>query len=265
MRILAVDDEKLALEGILEVIGRAVPGAEVQGFRSAEDALVFAQRYECDIAFLDITMRGMDGIELARRLKVLKPKINIIFTTGYDEYTGQAFALHASGYVMKPVTVEKIQLEMEELRHPVEVVSEKRMVVRTFGNFEVFVDGKPLKFQYSKAKELLAYLVDRNGSLCSNAEVMEALWSGEDENSHISYLKNIRKDLSRALEEAGCEDAVIRQHGRIGIVPEQMQCDYFDWLAGMAYAINSYHGEYMAQYDWAQQTSDRLERNHSTR
>lgn len=260
MRILAVDDERLALEGLLEAIQGAVPDAEVQGFRSAEDALVFAQKYDCEIAFLDITMRGMDGIELARRLKALNSRINIIFTTGYDEYTGQAFALHASGYVMKPVTAEKVKLEMDELRHPVQITPDKRMIVKTFGNFEVFVDGKPLKFQYSKAKELLAYLVDRNGSLCSNAEVMQVLWGDEDDNSHISYLKNIRKDLTNVLEEADCVDVVIRQHGKIGIAPEQMQCDYFDYLAGVAYAVAAYRGEYMTQYDWACATRERLDR-----
>lgn len=260
MRILAVDDERLALEGLLEAIQGAVPDAEIQGFRSAEDALVFAQNYECEIAFLDITMRGMDGIELARRLKALNPKINIIFTTGYDEYTGQAFALHASGYVMKPVTAEKVSLEMEELRHPVQTIPDKRMIIKTFGNFEVFVDGSPLRFQYSKAKELLAYLVDRNGSLCSNTEVMQVLWGDGDENSHISYLKNIRKDLIRVLEEAGCKEAVIRQHGRIGVALEQMQCDYFDFLKGEVYAISSYRGEYMTQYDWACATRERLDR-----
>lgn len=64
------------------------------------------------MAFLDIDMRGTNGMELAKRLKENQPKINIIFVTGYSEYMGDAFSIHASGYVLKPPTKEKIELEI---------------------------------------------------------------------------------------------------------------------------------------------------------
>lgn len=71
------------------------------------EALTCMQENPCDIAFLDIRMRSMTGLELARKLKDIHPKINIIFVTGYDEYAGEAMRLHASGYIEKPVTEEK--------------------------------------------------------------------------------------------------------------------------------------------------------------
>lgn len=251
MTIVAVDDEKLAMEGLVTAIEKAVPDTKVFGFRNAENVLSFIEENSCNIAFLDIEMRKMNGIELAKRLKLKQPDINIIFTTGYSEYTVDAFALHASGYVMKPITSEKISREIADLRHPVEHLPSKRIRVQTFGNFEVFADELPMQLQYNKSRELLAYLVDRHGALCTNNEIMAVLW--EDE-VRSSYLKNLRSDLFAALSKVDSEDIIVKQRGKLGIVPEKIDCDYFDWLNGDAKAINAYKGEYMSQYSWAEMT-----------
>lgn len=84
-------------------------------------------------------MRGMTGVELAKKLKDAYPKINIIFVTGFDQYTGEAMKMHASGYIMKPVTAEKVKEEMENLRNPIEPLSDKLLRVQCFGNFDVFI------------------------------------------------------------------------------------------------------------------------------
>lgn len=165
MNIIAVDDEKLALESLQSSILKAAPDDTVIGFRNAEQALSFVRENPCDVAFLDIELRDMNGVELAKKISAIHPQVNIIFTTGYSDYTGQAFELHASGYIMKPVTEEKVQKEMEVLRYAVTQADDKLLTVRTFGNFEVFKDNQPLEFRYNKTKELLAYLVNRGGKL----------------------------------------------------------------------------------------------------
>lgn len=119
LRILAVDDEPLALEMLADAIKKAAPDAEVIEFGTPSELLRYAENNICDIAFLDIHMRGMTGIGLAGRLKEKLPDINIVFVTGYDEYAGEAMALHASGYIVKPVTAEKVFRELADLRHPV--------------------------------------------------------------------------------------------------------------------------------------------------
>ena len=102
MRIIALDDEELALRALLDTIGEAAPGAEIHAFSSAEKALEFAQGYSCDIAFLDIEMSGMSGMELAGQLTARNPEVNIIFVSGHDTYTGDAFASHARGDLTTP-------------------------------------------------------------------------------------------------------------------------------------------------------------------
>lgn len=262
-RIIAVDDEKIALESILNEIGQAVGGEldyELKGFRKAAEAIAYASEQECQIAFLDIEMREMAGLTLAEKLKEINPQMNIIFTTGYSEFAGNAFEMYASGYCLKPVTAEKIRAELSNLRHPVQMEKKRRLKVVTFGNFEVFVDDKPVKFQYNRTKEMFAYLIDRNGAFCSNGEIMEILWEDNaDVRKHSSYLKNIRADLFATLIQAGCDDVVVRQRGMMAVLPDKIECDYFDLLRKKPEAVNSYRGEYMMQYTWSEYTHGLLE------
>lgn len=72
------------------------------------------------MAFLDIEMPGMSGIALAQRLKELCPRGNLIFVTGFSQYMAEAFQLHASGYIRKPVTVKAVEEELRNLRYPVQ-------------------------------------------------------------------------------------------------------------------------------------------------
>ena len=256
MIVLAVDDEKLALEALSEAIAQADAGAVVHAFRHASEAIRFAEENTCDVAFLDIEMREMRGIDLAKKLKGIQPQLNIVFATGYDNYRGDAFDLHVSGYIMKPITADKVRIELDNLRHPLEPVAKNRVRFQTFGNFEVFIDNAPLHFKYEKTKELLAYLVDRRGALCSGAEIMTVLW--EDE-GHESYFRNIRKDLTDTLTQKDCGDILFQQWKNLGINKDKVDCDLYDYLDGVPQAMNAYKGEYMIQYSWAEETYGDLE------
>lgn len=257
MVIIAVDDEKIALEGAVDEIHKAVPKAEVHGFRSAEEAQEFLNEHSCDVAFLDIKMRGMNGIEFAKNLKVQNPKLNIIFATGYDEYTKDAFSLHASGYIMKPVTAEKIVKEIEDLRHPVKVKKQQSTIpvlrVQAFGNFEVYVNEEPLKFARSKSKELFAYLVHKCGTSCSTKELIALLF--ENRPYTVSLQKQYQTILSaliKTLKDVGAEDCIIRKHNQTAVDITKLDCDYYHFLEGNPAALNAYAGEYMANYSWAE-------------
>lgn len=257
MTILAVDDEKLALASLTEQLAQVLPEAQIIACRKPSEALATVREQPCELAFLDIEMREMDGITLAKRIKRMYPQTNIIFTTGYSEYGMEAFSLHASGYLLKPVSTEQIREELDNLRHPIQLENGKKLQARTFGNFEVYVGGEPLSFHYSKTKELFAYLIDREGAVCSNKELMSVLW--ESDEPHLSYMQKIRKDLQNVLQEAGCEDVFVNKWGGCGINTDRIDCDYYDWIAGIPYAVNAYRGEYMAQYSWAELTHGSLE------
>ena len=254
MKIIAVDDEKLALDALSSAIKAIVAEDEVISFRYPEDALEYVKENSCDIAFLDVEMAGMGGVELAEELKKYNSEINIVFCTGYGNYRDKAFELHASGYLMKPITPEKVKRELENLRRP--ILEKKRLKVQTFGNFEVYLDGKPLAFKYRRTKELFAYLVDRVGALCSVGEIIGVLF--EDEGGRDDYFQKLRRDLLSTLEEVGCENVIVHKRGMLGVAITELQCDYYDCLNKKKDFATSYLGEYMSQYSFAEYTNARL-------
>jgi len=173
MNILAIDDNVVALRELVSTVKEACPQDDVHGFSKPSELLEFAKENACDIAFLDIEIRGgMNGIELAQKLKEIHGKINIVFVTGYSEYAVDSYTVKASDYLMKPITKEAVYRALENLRNPIQVKSDKRVRVQTFGNFEVFVDGNPVLFTRSKTKELFAYLISRKGALCTHKEII---------------------------------------------------------------------------------------------
>ncbi len=260
VRVLVVDDERVIREGAIRVIEQCLPSAEIMPCERPEEAIEAAGKAKYDIAFLDIQMPGMTGVELAKRIKKISPETNIIFSTAYQEYAGEAFEVHASGYITKPLTVEKVNAELNNLRHPIED-DDRGLRVQAFGNFEVFYNGEPLRFKYTKTKELLAYLVDRNCAVVDIGEIRSTLWDDDEDRS--SYIKQLRKDLVDTLKNVGANDAIVVMRGGIGILPSKVKCDFFDYLAGEPKGINSYHGEYMQQYSWAEVTHGSLEMRES--
>jgi len=251
MVILAVDDEQLMLDALTGCIQAAAPGSEVHSFRRPSEALRYAEENPVEVAFLDIEMRGMDGMELGRRLLEIHPEINIIYCTSYDEYIAEAFrSVRCNGYITKPVNAELIATELKHLRVPRQSAGRVKLTLRCFGRFEAFVDGTPVNFESAKTKELLAALTDACGGVCGNQELIVKLW--EDDNRHDSYFKKLRKDLFETLQALGCGDAIVRQRGGIGINTEAVDCDYYQWREKNP---RTRPENYMTQYPWANQQS----------
>ncbi len=252
MRILAVDDETGALKLLCDAIGKACPNDELHSFTNPEDALSFAKNNPVDTAFLDIRMFGMTGLELAKKLKSTNPRINIVFATGFDEFAIDAIGIHASGYLTKPVTVQKIAEQMQNLLNPPDATAES-FFAQTFGNFDFFVNGKPLSFPREKSKELLALLVDRGGATLTTEQIASVLY---EEKNYDRKVKNTLMPVIRCmldtLNAAGAGDIIVKTWGHLAVDTAKFTCDAYDYNAGKPYAINLFKGEYMANYSWAE-------------
>lgn len=260
MHIIATDDEQSALNVLVGAIKEAIPLATVHGFRNPLEALEFIKETKCEIAFLDIQMREMSGIVLAKKIKEIYPKLNIVFVTGYSQYANEAFALHASGYVYKPVTAEKILVEMENLRNPVKWKN-LGVFVNTFGNFELIVNGEEVSFGRAKSKEMLAYLVDKQGKPATRKELAEVLFECEDySRATQDYLSKIVKELVSVLERVGAEKILKRGLNSYAVDVDAFSCDYYEYEKENATTdeLNKFQGEYMKQYSWAEVTLAKL-------
>ena len=256
MVIYAIDDEQNALEYIVRKIGQVVPDAKILSFLNAKEAVESAKEVPFDVAFMDIQMPEITGIDLAKKFKKINPKANMIFVTGYSEYTMDAFSVDASGYLLKPATKDQVKHALDNLRYPLTVAGAPKACAQCFGDFEFFVNGKPVHFKYNKSKEVVAYLVDRKGALCTNDEVIINLW--EDDEDHSAYYRSLMKDIQDTFRELNIEDVFVRQRAGASIVADKIRCDYYDYIAGKPEGINAYKGEYMQQYSWAEETAAAL-------
>lgn len=263
MYILALDDELYALESLAQELKLVFPNAEIKEETKALEAIDWAKSLsdkgeKLSYAFLDIQMRGLNGMEIARKLKTMHPGVILFFCTAYSEYAFEAFRLYAKGYLLKPVLAKDIEHVLDEMVtdwRAEENDSPRTVRIQTFGNFGVFLNDSMLTFEREKAKELLAYLVDRHGSPVTTEQIATLLWEDEP---YDRKLKNktttIISSLRSTLREYGVEDILIKTWNNLALDVSKVKCDAYDFEKGDLAAINSFRGEYMSNYSWAEFT-----------
>ena len=250
MIAIAVDDEVLMLGALVKAISTSPDIDEVNKFSSCEEALDFVKKNPVDIAFLDINMRGMGGLALAENILASRPDCKIIFCTGYAEYAVPAFKLHASGYLMKPISAEDVQTEIDNIKGVKQ--KEKLLSIHCFGNFEVYAKGEKVVFKRLKSKELLAFLVDRKGAGMTARQICAVLFPEDmDDNKNASYLRQLVMDLKNTLKSVGAESVLRHETPCYRVDTALIQCDYLSYLET---GRPEFHGEYMMQYSWAEDT-----------
>ncbi len=255
MIFFIVDDEKIALDRMVRELKIAAPETDVWAFSDPNELLSFAKKNPCDVAFLDVRMGSMTGVELAKKLKELMPKLNIIFVTGYDEYANEAMKMHASGYLMKPVTAEDIKAELRDLRYPIFEKKNYLLYFRCFGAFEVFnQNGDVVCFERKKAKELLAYLLYKQGGKCTNQELHELLFEERTYESDVEQrmYQTLVSSLTATLKAIGADSVLQRSYGMIKLDVSKVACDWYEYLVNKENGAPNYKGEFMKQYSWAE-------------
>ena len=233
--------------------------SEVKGFSRPDEVLTWLEKNPADLALLDIDMPGMNGLELAAAIKGKRPETAVVFLTGYSQYAVDAFSVRATGYLLKPVSKEKLT---EEVAY---VLSNKKkrlsgdVVVQTFGNFEIFAEGKPVHFKMAKCKEILAYLIDKQGTGVTRAEISSVLWEDRIYDRKMQKQLDVYiRSLRETLRGCGIEEIFEMQRGSLRILPEKLTCDAYLFFDGDSDMVNAYRGEYMSAYSWASITESMM-------
>lgn len=251
IRALLVDDEEHALNmlqmllersGDIEVIGRANNGF---------DALGRIGELRPDVAFLDIEMPGMNGIELADRVGNEYPDIQIVFVTAYDRYAITAFEQAAVDYLLKPLEKERLAKTIERVKResakrgglttlPARaedkgVESEPpKLKVRLLGDISVIgADRERLKWRTGKEKELFVFLAMQIGERTHRDVLIEALWPGENYQRAKVYLHTCVSLLRKDLRQIGFEDVLKYEGEKYFLRCELLETDYEALLAAI--------------------------------
>lgn len=257
LKTILVDDDRVSME-LLKTECSEINGIEIIGtFKNPLEALGFSQKNKVDFALLDIEMEPMDGIELGKRLKLIYPEMVIIYVTGHSEYAIEAMKMKADFYVLKPYD----KLDIEDALNRAKLLSKrqnKRVFIRTFGRFDVFVDENPIFFRSTKAKELLAIMVDNRGGIVTSEQAITLLWEDRPfDASSQALLRKVVQRLNENLKNAGIGYILVSDFKGRYLDLSKFDCDYYQYLDGNI-SKSKFKGEYMIEYSWAEDTVAKL-------
>ena len=220
-------------------------------FESAEEALQYARDNPIDLAFLDVEMPIVNGIELARQLQKLRTDIMIVFISAYDNYLWDFNQVGGDYYILKPYNEKVLKMAMDKISL-LSRRQQKRLYIQTFGRFLVLKDGTPLPLT-GKAKEILALTVTRRGKEISNEEIYSTLWEGRAySNAHMSVFYNALHRLREVLRKADVEYLLISTPRGQMANTDCFDCDYYAWQDGNMGQRDKFEGEFLPEYSWGE-------------
>lgn len=260
MKTIVVNENKEAISKFLRE-AHGVRELDVQAtFQNASEALSYITTHQIELVVLDVNMTGMDGIHLGYEIRNRNPEILLIYIMEDEKYALDAIRLHAAAYITGAYTEDDLRYAAETAR----LLSRrrrKRIFARTFGYFDVFVDGKPIMFKSAKAKELLAYLIDRRGGIVTTDQMINALWEDRPNDEATQNLcSKLVKTLRNELKEYGADDMLIVARGSRRVDTEMFECDLYDMLDGSKRGKDQYMGEYLLDYSWSENRNALLDR-----
>ena len=158
---------------------------------------------------------------------------------------------------MKPVSAEDVQGEINNIKGVRQ--KEKLLTVKCFGNFEVYAKNEKVMFKRLKSKELFAFLIDRNGAGMTAKQICAVLFPNDtDDTKNAAYLRQLIMDLKNTLRSVGAENILCHETPCYRIDTSLIKCDYISYLET---GKPEFHGEYMTQYSWAEETCAMLQFN----
>lgn len=256
MNILIADDEMSMRYDLKFAVERVAPFDDKVFFfaQDYDSAVEQIKSNKINIAFLDINMPGKTGLELAQAIKSYDSDINIIMVTAHREYALDALRLYVSAYLLKPVDDNELREALLNLRKPVGDTRNdtKKLFVQCFGNFEVLVNDRAIKFSRQKAKELFAYLVCLRGTSATRGEICANLFEEINESKSYEHLKKAVQSLKKDLSKYNAEDVLVHRRNAYSVNTNLISCDYYYYLDRKPGAEKLYRGEFIRQYSWAE-------------
>ena len=258
MRILVVDSDVKKAQMLKQTLSETFPNVLVDVEHDEQEACYLAERIEYSAVLTETKGANFDGLCFARSVHERSPQTRVIFVTNDPSFAVPAFKTRAVGYLLAPISQESIREEFVDLG--IFGGETHKLEAKTFGNFEIFCDGKIMQFGRAKSKELLAYLIDKNGTTATGSELIVNLWEDKDvDRTTRSMLHNLVSDIKKTFLNYGISDFFETKRNAFRIKTEKIVCDYFDLLSGKNDAVRKFKGEYMSAYSWAEFTIGKLE------
>ncbi|MFF2797399.1 response regulator [Lysinibacillus xylanilyticus] len=276
--MIVMDDEPLALVNMEKKLKEFNSIEVIKSYTTVKDLLAEGPSLDFQVAFLDVEMPGMNGLEIARLLKEWNKNIFIVFVTAYRDYAVQAFEIHSIDYLLKPIskarletTINRIQelLHLENKSTPLQIRNKPKLTIQCFGGFVVLHNNKAVHWRTLKTKELFAFLFSNLNNHVPRDTIIDSLWVDTEFKKARVQLHTTVSYLRTTLSALGYSKVIKYANGCYILQLEDYQCDAHDLEhilnANMETAkidvekaetlIKSYQGEYMAALDYPWITS----------
>ncbi len=245
MNIIAIDDEMDALMALTSNMIDMV-NISISIYKdNYKEALKYALNNKVDLALIDILMPSINGIELAKELIKINKNIKIVFITGYAqdiENIKTQLQNNLFGFYYKPYNKDSLK----ELI--IKAQEEKYIYFKMFPRFDLILNSIVIDFKSSKAKELLALLVDHKGATLTLEEAISKLWPDKDPFLAKRLYRDALSRLRLMLKELDIEYIINSNRARLSLDISKVSCDYYDYLNKKN---NAYNYEYLRPYEWA--------------
>jgi len=243
-RIIVVDDEMLALKRFEHIVQKDNRVKLIQSFSDGQSALDFIKDNTIDIAFLDIEMPEINGLELANKMQEIDPYINIIFVTAYDQYALEAFKAHAIGYLLKPLDINAFSEQVGQFARNAEPrklksvssdesPTQKRLIVKLLGQsicYDESSPNTPITFRTTKAYELFALLVHHYKTPLAKFTILDTLFPEADYDKANKLFYVSCSYLRSAFSKLNYPEVLIRDNDNYRINTSILDCDYITLL-----------------------------------
>lgn len=269
MKVIIVDDERLAIEVLARLLTR-LGGVEIVGrYTNPKLALAEMENLEVDVAFLDMEMGEVQGLALAEELLIKFPHVEVVFVTAYSQYALEAFDVSAIDYLLKPVSIDRLQKTLKKLskRRVFEPEKEeaveantKGLFIQTMGKFRLLdAELKEVKWRTRKARELFVYLWHHRENAMNRMRIIEELWGDLPKDRAVSIMHTTVYQLRKTIREIGFENPVIliNEQYELNITAEsdteQLQAilaEFTTKKSSIEKAIDLYPGHYLEEEDY---------------
>lgn len=247
--IVGKDQEDLILEERLAEMPDMVIVGKHKDEREAQKCL---QTEEIDLVILYEEQSGINSQRLGEWIAEQYPQIIVLYITDSGKRLEQMLHQRHAMILLRPYTSEEAEDKLELIRLLYQS-RRKRIYARTFGYFDLFLDGKPMVFKSGKAKELLALLIDRKGGTVDTDQIIAALWNDRPRDELTQSLcSKLCKTLQKELKGYGIEDLMVSSRNSRYVNIDLLDCDLYDLQDGKEEAKKLYYGEYMTDYAWAE-------------
>jgi len=231
LRAVLIDDERpnldelsfLLSENSVEVIG---------AFQNIDGALEYIMDKKPEVVFLDIEMRGVNGIDFAVKLQNCSGKINVIFVTAYPEYALESFQAYPLDYIVKPVEEEHLKRTLSRVTEITECNTVEKsygFYIRCFEKFEIVNGTHKVKLPTKKTRELLAYLLCNVGNKIYRNDLIRLVFESNDNEKGSNNLRVNLFRIRNAFREAGVERNLFTIGDNLSIKISNGVCDLVDF------------------------------------